>query len=73
MYLKNICTEIIFMNYNDDIQVITTVNEFLKFHTNLFNQHYANYHEIRSHCTCMRRFIIPVYGLRTFFNSLIFD
>ena len=37
------------MNYNDDIQVITTVNEFLKFHTNLFNQHYANYHEIRSH------------------------
>ena len=53
--LKDICT---------DIQVITTVNEFLRFHTNPSNQHYANYHEIRSH---MRRFIIRIYERRTFF------
>ena len=42
------------MKYKEEIQVITTVNEFLKFHTNPSNQHHANYHEIRSH---MRRFI----------------
>ena len=47
-----------------EIQVITTVNEFLRFHTNPSNQHYANYHEIRSH---MRRFIIRIYERRTFF------
>ena len=34
------------MKYKGKIQVITTVNEFLKFHTNPSNQHYANYHEI---------------------------
>ena len=67
--LKDICTEIIFMNYKKEIQVIMTINEFLRFHTNPSNQHYANYHEIRSH---MRRFIIRIYGCRTFFNSLIF-
>ena len=57
------------MKYKEEIQVITTVNEFLRFHTNRSNQHNANYHEIRSH---MWRFIIGVYGRRTFFNSLIF-
>ena len=67
--LKEICVEIIFMKYKGKIQVITTVNEFLKFHTNPSNQHYANYHEIRSH---MRRFIIRIYRRRTFFSSLIF-
>ena len=29
--LKDICTEIIFMKYKEEIQVITTVNEFLRF------------------------------------------
>ena len=53
--LNYICTEIIFMKYKEEIQVKTTVNEFLRFHTNPSNHHYANYHEIRSH---MRRFII---------------
>ena len=48
------------MKYKVEIQVITTVNEFLRFHTNSSNQHYANYHEIRSH---MRRFIVRIYGL----------
>ena len=67
--LKDICTEIIFMNYKEEIQVITTINKFLRFHTNPSNQHYANYHEIRSH---MGRFIIRIYGCHTFFNSLIF-
>ena len=59
------------MKYKEEIQVITTVNEFLRFHTNPSNQHHANYHEIRSH---MRRFIhvIRIYGCCTFFNSLIF-
>ena len=47
------------MKYKEEIQVITTVNEFLIFHTNLFNQHDANYYEIRSH---MRRFIIRIYA-----------
>ena len=37
--------------------------------TNLSNQQYANYHEIRSH---VRRFIIRIYGRRAIFNSLIF-
>ena len=60
-----ICTEIIFMKYEEEIQVITTVNEFLRFH----NQHYASYHENRSH---KRRFIIRIYAARrTFFNRLI--
>ena len=45
--LKDICTEIIFMKYKEEIQVITTVNEFLIFRTNPSNQHYANYREIR--------------------------
>ena len=67
--LEDICTEIIFVKYKEEIQVITTVNKFLRFQTNPSNQHYENYHEIRSH---MRRFIIRIYGLRTFFNSLIF-
>ena len=67
--LKEICTNIIFVKYKEEIQVITTVNKFLRFQTNPSNQHYENYHEIRSH---MRRFIIRIYGLRTFFNSLIF-
>ena len=40
--LKDICTEIIFMNYKEEIQVITTINKFLRFHTNPSNQHYAN-------------------------------
>ena len=67
--LKEICVEIIFMKYKGKIQVITTVNEFLKFHTNPSNQHFAHYHEIRSH---MGRFVIRIYGCHTFFNSLIF-
>ena len=33
----DICTEIIFMKYKEEIQVITTVNEFSIFHTNLSN------------------------------------
>ena len=61
--LKDICTEIIFKKSKEEIQVITTVNEFLRFHTNPSNQHYANYHEIRGH---MKRFIIRIYGRRTF-------
>ena len=36
--LKDICTEIIFMKCKEEIQVITTVNEFLRFHTNPCNQ-----------------------------------
>ena len=36
------------MKYKEEIQVIMTVNKFLRFHTNPPNQHYANYHEIRS-------------------------
>ena len=56
------------MKYKEEIRVITDENEFLIFHTNPSNQLYANYHEIRSH---MRRFIIRIYGRRTFFNSLI--
>ena len=63
--LKDICTEIIFMKYKEAIQVTTTVNEFLRFH----NQHFVNYHEIRSH---KRRFIIRIYWRRTFFESLVF-
>ena len=61
--LKNIiCTGIIFVKYKEEIQVITTVNEFLRFH----NQHYARYHENRSQ---KRRFIIRIYaGRRTFFK-----
>ena len=57
------------MKYKEEIQVIMTVNKFLRFHTNPSNQHYANYHEIRSD---MRRFMIQIYGFHTFFNSLIF-
>ena len=53
------------MKYKEEIEVIMTVNEFLRFHTNPSNQHYANYHEIRSH---MRRFTIRIYGHRTFFT-----
>ena len=56
------------MNYKEEIRVITTENEFLIFHTNPSDQHYANYHEIRSH---MRTFIIRIYERRTLFNSLI--
>ena len=47
--LIDICTDIIFTKYKEEIQVITTINEFLRFHSNPSNQHYANYHEIRSH------------------------
>ena len=57
------------MKYKEEIQVITTVNEFLIFRTNPSNQHYANYREIRSH---MRRFIIRIYGRRTLFKNLFF-
>ena len=70
MYFNYICTEIIFLKNKEEIQVIPTVKEFLRFDTNLSNQHYANYHEIRGH---MRRFIIQIYRRRTFFNSLIFS
>ena len=35
------------MKYKEEIQVIKTVNEFLRFHTNPSKQHYANYHEIK--------------------------
>ena len=66
-FLKDICTEIVFMKYKGEFQVRTTVNEFF-FHTNSSNQRYANYHEIRSH---MRSFTIRIYGRRTLFNSLI--
>ena len=66
--LKDIYTEIIFMLCKKEIRATTTVNEFLRFCTNPSNQHYANYHEIRSH---MRKFVIRIYGRRTFFNSLI--
>ena len=70
MYFKiHLYTGIILMKYKEEIQVITTINEFLKFHTNPSNQHYANYHDIRSH---MRRFMIQIYECRTFFTSLIF-
>ena len=55
------------MTYKEEIQVITTVNEFLRFHTNLSNQHHANYHEIRSH---MRRLI---YGRRTIALTALFS
>ena len=61
--LKDICTEIIFMKYKEEIRVISTENEFLMFHTNPSNQHYANYHEIRSH---MRRFIIRIFRMSYF-------
>ena len=47
------------MKYKEENQVITTVNEFLIFHTNPSNQHDANYHEIRSNT---RRFIIRIYA-----------
>ena len=53
--LKDICTEIIFTKSKEEIQVITTVKEFLRLHT--------NYHESRSH---KRRFIVRIYGRRTF-------
>ena len=56
--LKEIYTEIIFIKYKEEIQVIKIVNEFLRCHTNPSNQHYANYHGIRSH---MRRFIIRIH------------
>ena len=57
------------MKYKEEIQVTKTENEFLRFHTNPSNRHYANHHEIKSH---MRRFITQIYGRRAFFNSLIF-
>ena len=53
--LKDIYTEIIFIKYKEEIQVIMTVNKFLRFYTNPSNKHYANYHKIRSD---MRRFTI---------------
>ena len=37
--LKDIYTEIIFMKYKEENQVITTINEFLRFVTNPSNQH----------------------------------
>ena len=57
------------MKEKEQIQATTTVNEFLRFHTNPSNQNYANYGEIRSH---MKRFILPIHGRKTFFNGLIF-
>ena len=57
------------MKYKEEIQVITTVNEYSIFLTDPSNQHYVNYHEIINH---MRRFIIRIYGRRTFFNNLTF-
>ena len=57
------------MLYKKEIRVITTVNQFLRFCTNPSNQHYANYHEIKRY---IGKFIIRIYGRRTFFNSLIF-
>ena len=53
-WMYGICSEIIFIKY-EEVQVLTTVNEFLRFH-------FANYHEIRSHT---RRFKIRVYGHRS--------
>ena len=44
---KDICTGINSIKYKEEIQVITTVNEFLRFRTNLSNQRYVNYHAIR--------------------------
>ena len=52
---KDVCTEIIFMKYKEEIQVIKTGNKFLRFHLSPSNKYYANYHKIRSH---VRRFII---------------
>ena len=48
--LRETCTEIIFMKYKEEVQVTTTVNEFLRFNTNPSNQHYANYHETKATC-----------------------
>ena len=39
------------MKYKEEIQVITTVNEFLRFHTNPSNQHNANY-TMKLEATC---------------------
>ena len=60
-WMYGICTEIIFTKYNEEVQVLTIVNEFLRY-WNPSNQHYANYHDIRS---LVRRFIIRIYGRRS--------
>ena len=68
--LKDICTEITFVKYKEVIQFITTVKEFLRFHTNPSIQHYTNYHEIRSH---MKRFIHAFNKSGRHFGFLIYD
>ena len=35
------------MKYKEEIQVTKTENEFLRFHTNPSNRHYANHHELK--------------------------
>ena len=56
------------MKYKEQIQAATTVNEFLRFHRNPFNQNYANCRKVRSR---LRIFLISVYGRRAYLNGLI--
>ena len=47
-----------------DSEATMAANKFLRFHTNLSNQNYANCAKIRSHVH-MRQFIIPICGCST--------
>ena len=57
------------MNLEEQIQATTTINEFLRFDTNLFKIISANCREIRSN---MERFIIRIYGRHAFLIALFF-
>ena len=57
------------MKYKEHIQATTTINEFLRFHTNPSETIAANCREIRSN---MKIFIIRIYGHDTLLNGLIF-
>ena len=65
--LKDIYTEIIFMKYKEQIQATTTINEFLRFHTNPSKTNTSNCRQIRRN---MRRCIIRIYGRHTFLMAL---
>ena len=55
------------MKYKEQVQAITTINEFLRFHTNPSKTNTSNGRQIRRN---MRRCIIRIYGRHTFLMAL---
>lgn len=61
--LKDICTEIIFIKYKEEILAITTVNEFLRFQTKPIMQINIIQITMKLEATWEDQNIIQIYGV----------